>query len=120
MYDITKLMFQSSIWLLIALLLYYLLSVGKVFLLVRVQPALFQFPDMNLSVGQVSQKFFKRLTTDGMLHRQTFNYLRNKGGKNTWILTGNKKINLYFQLLDWAFRQKWPAVPHLNCHPISL
>ncbi|MBB6240507.1 hypothetical protein HDC90_005185 [Pedobacter sp. AK013] len=22
--------------------------------------------------------------------------------------------------LDWAFRQKWPAVPHLNCHPISL
>lgn len=21
---------------------------------------------------------------------------------------------------EWAFRQKWPLIPHLNCHPISL
>ena len=31
-------------------------------------------------------------------------------------------VNSHFTywVLDWAFRQKWPAVPHLNCHPISL
>ena len=73
---------------------------------------------------------------------EIYNWIKNDGGYGYVEKNGNKvkvitaetasgtkylkteadstTVNNLLSLPEWAFRQKWPAVPHLNCHPISL
>jgi hypothetical protein len=101
MYDITKLVFYNISWLLFGFFFYYLLSTIKVFLLVRIQPKFYQYPPLSdLSVKNLWHLYKKAVFRDKSLHRNTAWYLRNKGGKETWKLVGNKKIDLYYNLLN--------------------
>lgn len=102
MLDVTQLIFKSSVWLLIGIVLYYILSAAKVFLLVKIQPQLFhsygEVP--KLSVEKLFPQYTKQFIRDGLLHRFTISYLINKGGKASWKLVGNKKINFYYNFLN--------------------
>ncbi|CAH0142435.1 MULTISPECIES: Arm DNA-binding domain-containing protein [unclassified Pedobacter] len=49
--------------------------------------------------------------------------IRSKETLKQWKATQKKIVEFLkfeFKVTDWAFRQKWPPVPHLNCHPITL
>lgn len=100
MSDITQLIFKSSVWLLTGLVLYYVLSTIKVFLLVKVQSQLFHSEVPELSIEKLFPKYIKEFIGNVMLHQCTINYLINKGGKSTWKLVGNKKINFYYNFLN--------------------
>lgn len=102
MRDITQLIFINSWWLLTGILFYYLLSAAKTFLLVIVQPQLFRADSEKpvLTVKTLFLQFLRDFFTDRSLHRYTYNYLLNKGGKAAWKLVGNRKINWYYNFLE--------------------
>ncbi|MFB9079675.1 hypothetical protein ACFFLS_07295 [Flavobacterium procerum] len=100
MSDITQLIFKNSIWLLAGLVLYYILSTIKVFLLVKIQSQLFHSEVSELSIEKLFPQYAKDFIGDAILHQCTINYLINKGGKSTWKLVGNKKINFYYNFLN--------------------
>ncbi len=101
MSDITELIFKSSIWLSMGLLLYYFLSLAKVFLLVRIQPKLFHTDKpVKLTFNNLWHLYRSSVFKDSMLHHSAINYLMGKGGKKSWKLVGNKKIDFYYNFID--------------------
>lgn len=102
MLDITQLIFESSLWLLVGMLFYYLLSSAKVFLLVKVQPQMFHSYSEapKLTVGKLFHQYINQFIKDKLSHRYTLNYLINRGGKSAWKLVGNKKIDFYYNFLN--------------------
>jgi hypothetical protein len=102
MLDITHLIFESTVWLFVGILLYYILSSAKVFLLVNIQPQLFHSygEAPKLTIGKLLLQYINQFAKDRLLHRYTANYLMNKGGKGAWKLVGNKKINFYYNFLN--------------------
>lgn len=102
MLDITQIIFESSVWLFLGALLYYILSSAKVFLLVKIQPQLFHshVEAPKLTVRELCPQYINHFFRNGLLHHYTVNYLINKGGKGAWKLIGDKKINFYYSFLN--------------------
>ena len=74
--DITQLIFKSSIWLFVGLLLYYALSLAKVFLLTDIQPKLiYENPAFKLNIKNLWKQFILSIK-HSILHKSTFGYLR--------------------------------------------
>jgi hypothetical protein len=101
MQDITQLIFEANIWLAVGVVLYYALTVAKVFLLTKIQPAIIygQF-NKRLKAISIVSKFIKAFFSDSLLHKMTFAYLFGGDNEEKWKLLEIKSIKFYYGLLD--------------------